>query len=452
MSSCLSGGGRAAYGFDLDIVKTAAVASSPSPRSSSHSSSPSSTLSESSNSPLAISTKKPRTQRKRPNQTYSEAAALLAKIYPNIFSTKILRNKHCGTRFTSIRDHRHYLVEPPAELLPAFPPLADAGFLLHGPATAAAEMVPPSLFDPKLVSDSLPKSCCWSPSGSDLSYADRPCSSPASCLDDGDDDFDAESILDEEVGEGIDSIMGDIKSCGDSDGGADAEGPLSYADQINPYLGHPMALKFYSGFGFGFAGNISAALRHGGGGDWWCSSATVEMQNIVPKLSKPPSPEKKKKKKKLEKLDKVEEKLNAAAAMAETGDKVDSTANSQLKSETEDPPSTTKQLSRNLKPALSLKLNYDGVLQEWSGRGSPFSETADSNESPSDIIARLSDIDLLSEAAGSSGLREASVLRYKEKRRSRLFSKKIRYQVRKVNADQRPRTKASGRFVKKDDE
>lgn len=37
--------------------------------------------------------------------------------------------------------------------------------------------------------------------------------------------------------------------------------------------------------------------------------------------------------------------------------------------------------------------------------------------------------------------REASVLRYREKRQSRLFSKKIRYQVRKLNADKRPRLK-----------
>lgn len=51
--------------------------------------------------------------------------------------------------------------------------------------------------------------------------------------------------------------------------------------------------------------------------------------------------------------------------------------------------------------------------------------------------ARLAQIDLFLEG----GLREASVLRYKEKRRTRLFSKKIRYQVRKVNADQRPRMK-----------
>jgi len=53
----------------------------------------------------------------------------------------------------------------------------------------------------------------------------------------------------------------------------------------------------------------------------------------------------------------------------------------------------------------------------------------------------LSQIDLLWENGGGSGVREASVQRYKEKRRTRLISKKIRYQVRKVNADRRPRMK-----------
>ncbi|KAK1283176.1 Zinc finger protein CONSTANS-LIKE 7 [Acorus calamus] len=42
--------------------------------------------------------------------------------------------------------------------------------------------------------------------------------------------------------------------------------------------------------------------------------------------------------------------------------------------------------------------------------------------------------------------RRDRVLRYREKRRSRLFFKRIRYQVRKLNAEQRPRSK--GRFVK----
>lgn len=41
------------------------------------------------------------------------------------------------------------------------------------------------------------------------------------------------------------------------------------------------------------------------------------------------------------------------------------------------------------------------------------------------------------------GHREASLLRYKEKRQNRLFSKRIRYQVRKLNAEKRPRIKVS---------
>lgn len=59
--------------------------------------------------------------------------------------------------------------------------------------------------------------------------------------------------------------------------------------------------------------------------------------------------------------------------------------------------------------------------------------------------ARLAEIDLF----GESGMREAIVLRYKEKRRNRLFSnsKKIRYQVRKLNADQRPRMKVKYIYV-----
>lgn len=50
-------------------------------------------------------------------------------------------------------------------------------------------------------------------------------------------------------------------------------------------------------------------------------------------------------------------------------------------------------------------------------------------------------------ATGGDRGREARVSRYREKRRTRLFSKKIRYEVRKLNAEKRPRMK--GRFVKR---
>ncbi|XP_023520465.1 zinc finger protein CONSTANS-LIKE 16-like [Cucurbita pepo subsp. pepo] len=53
----------------------------------------------------------------------------------------------------------------------------------------------------------------------------------------------------------------------------------------------------------------------------------------------------------------------------------------------------------------------------------------------------------MSTVAMGDGGREARVSRYREKRRTRLFSKKIRYEVRKLNAEKRPRMK--GRFVKR---
>jgi hypothetical protein len=49
--------------------------------------------------------------------------------------------------------------------------------------------------------------------------------------------------------------------------------------------------------------------------------------------------------------------------------------------------------------------------------------------------------------AVTGGEREARVSRYREKRRTRLFAKMIRYEVRKLNAEKRPRMK--GRFVKR---
>lgn len=44
---------------------------------------------------------------------------------------------------------------------------------------------------------------------------------------------------------------------------------------------------------------------------------------------------------------------------------------------------------------------------------------------------------------GRMKIREASVLRYKEKRHNRLFAKRIRYEVRKLNAEKRPRIKVT---------
>ncbi|KAL5581268.1 hypothetical protein UlMin_013710 [Ulmus minor] len=132
------------------------------------------------------------------------------------------------------------------------------------------------------------------------------------------------------------------------------------------------------------------------------------------------------------------------------------------------------------KGLLALKLDYEGILNAWSDKGSLFIKGESPQTVPDlqdDFFACDNTIDVLKDSLGSAGnvwkvpemasncssslktkeevgakdgwklgQREASVLRYKEKRQSRLFSKRIRYEVRKLNAEKRPRMK--GRFVK----
>ncbi|CAL9761888.1 unnamed protein product [Musa acuminata subsp. burmannicoides] len=405
MSSCLGGGGGRAYGFDLDIVKP----SSPSSGRSSDSSSPSSTLSESSNT---ISIKRARTPRKRPNQTYNEAAALLSTIYPKVFSTKSLKKLSKNPRtFASFPES--------SDLLPPFPVLGDAGFLIdkiqpEKPAAVRVELKLKVPFEKECTSPV--SNVSWEPN------------SPNPFDDD--DDFDAESILDQEVEAGIDSIMGNLNTNTPTDDDT-SEGSNHSNSGINPLLrsliGCKMGGKFELGLGFRLRRNLQRALRNSDEGYWW-RSPTVPVRDITPDINPstatatvtPPALEKKKKKK----VDKEE---------------VDGTKNSA--SATPNPP------QEKLKASLGLKLSHEEVINAWSDSGSIFSDGPDSPNSSADALARLADIDLFLDAAGVGGVREASVLRYKEKRRSRLFSKMIRYQVRKTNADRRPRMK--GRFVRR---
>ncbi|KAJ8747057.1 hypothetical protein K2173_013155 [Erythroxylum novogranatense] len=107
---------------------------------------------------------------------------------------------------------------------------------------------------------------------------------------------------------------------------------------------------------------------------------------------------------------------------------------------------------------ISLRLNYEAVITAWSSQGSPWTNGsrptlnedgcwADClNTCPKDGHLQLYG-GLRGHMRGEDGDREARVQRYKEKRRTRLFSKKIRYEVRKLNAEKRPRMK--GRFVKR---
>ncbi|KAI3931440.1 hypothetical protein MKX01_040357 [Papaver californicum] len=138
-------------------------------------------------------------------------------------------------------------------------------------------------------------------------------------------------------------------------------------------------------------------------------------------------------------------------------------------------------LSTQISPRLSLKLDYEVIMNAWSDKGSLY---IGGDFSSSQIVPDILDDPLTpdstnnvmyGDAAGSMPWkvpehhlrhdgapfidgrredhskmmeeREARVLRYKEKRQNRLFSKRIRYEVRKLNAEKRPRMK--GRFVRR---
>lgn len=125
---------------------------------------------------------------------------------------------------------------------------------------------------------------------------------------------------------------------------------------------------------------------------------------------------------------------------------------------------------KNHTQRLSLKLDYQEILNAWSGKGPLFIEGESPQTVPDlahDAANAMGDgwsgVWKVPEMGGSrssmkmeevgggegskKGQRQASVLRYKEKRQNRLFSKRIRYEVRKLNAEKRPRMK--GRFVKR---
>ncbi|KAH9287643.1 hypothetical protein KI387_031760, partial [Taxus chinensis] len=107
---------------------------------------------------------------------------------------------------------------------------------------------------------------------------------------------------------------------------------------------------------------------------------------------------------------------------------------------------------------LSLKLDYEQVLSAWSGRGSLYIQEdgrcpdmsdydSASNAIENVEVGLVPDASLIWKGAEefnvkvNNGMREARVLRYRQKRQTRLFSNKIRYQVRKLNAEKRPRLK-----------
>ncbi|XP_076942474.1 zinc finger protein CONSTANS-LIKE 16-like [Bidens hawaiensis] len=104
--------------------------------------------------------------------------------------------------------------------------------------------------------------------------------------------------------------------------------------------------------------------------------------------------------------------------------------------------------------SITLRLNYEDVINSWADQGSPWTNGTrpklNSDGSWPDFMGLQwvgNGNSPFGGVGGSDGGREARVSRYREKRRTRLFSKKIRYEVRKLNAEKRPRMK--GRFVKR---
>uniref|UniRef100_A0A0E0D5J1 CCT domain-containing protein n=1 Tax=Oryza meridionalis TaxID=40149 RepID=A0A0E0D5J1_9ORYZ len=115
------------------------------------------------------------------------------------------------------------------------------------------------------------------------------------------------------------------------------------------------------------------------------------------------------------------------------------------------PPPEREERKRK-RPEMILKLDYEGVIDSWARDGaSPWFHGErprfDPGESWPDFPAGSRGGLGAAVTAVTGGEREARVSRYREKRRTRLFAKKIRYEVRKLNAEKRPRMK--GRFVKR---
>ncbi|KAL0763223.1 hypothetical protein Bca101_079374 [Brassica carinata] len=384
MSSCLSGG--ATYTFELKTIK-----SPPSRAASSHNTpSPSSTISESNSPPFTISTRRPRTRRKRPNQTYNEAAALLSTAYPNIFSSK--RN----TLFLGIKSPLSDYEEASQLLLP-FDTIEEV-------FNPAIQTEPYQFLEKKEFSFN-----------SEVTRFESL------------DDFDAEPIIldEEEIEEGIDSFMGSNES---NDGGECT---------TMPWYG--------SSIGFGFPGNfplglgLRSSLRENDDDDAsLCRYPTVELKHISPRIQTTTTAAALADDGKSDAVDSIKSKVIVTVAVEKKKKKKKVAAAAESKS--------VEDLKTEKRVSTFLKLDYDRVLEAWSDKESPFSdEILVSHATDIDIHAMLAEIDLF----GENGMREASVLRYKEKRMNRLFSnsKQIRYQVRKLSADQRPRMK--GRFVRR---
>ncbi|GJY40367.1 hypothetical protein Tco_0427637 [Tanacetum coccineum] len=340
-------------------------------RTTSNSSSPSSTLSESSNSPLTIATRKPRTPRKRPNQTYNEAVAMLSMACPNIFTSK---------NIPKLTTYHNSLFNNSPELISVFPMTENPGFLIR----------PKSIEKPCFFMES--KEANLGQNGGEIE---------SKCVyeeigDEGLDDYDTESILDDEIEQGIDSIMGESNLVKEKD---------SIRNDVDTCYGYPM------GLGFGVRNGVRALRKCGDGN--WSNLPMVDVGSITPravgKCDKSAVGKKTKKKKLMEEL------MKSGSGFRHGNDNLS--------------------CEKGSEHGLGLKLDYDAVLNAWSDKGSPLpEEISSSSSSRSDVNARAANIDLFSK---NGGWIESGATRCMDKKKIKIVT----------SSDRRPRCK--GRFMKK---
>ncbi|CAN1229411.1 Protein CHLOROPLAST IMPORT APPARATUS 2 [Linum grandiflorum] len=331
-SPCLSGGGGGRV-FDLEIaVKSAATTTT--------TSSPSSTLSESGNcSPLAISTRrKPRsTPRKRPNQTYNEAAALLSTAYPKLFPAKHLLP---SSPASAAAFHSFNFDSADSLLLPAS---ADSRFL---PAwekvkQAKSSSAAASEVSSRDNSNSNSKEFCHGGGGIG--------SGGGGGYEEEGDDFDAESILDEEIEEGgIDSIMGNLSVVSSSNRSEESESVNVGQTTATPTTRSSFVYGYPPGFIGNGNGNGIRAFRRVD--DWW-SYPVVDVFQISPRLDSNYRP------------------ITTDEAKSKSNSKKKTKSKKKKKIEDLDDGARVDLKGKGGK--LLLKLNYDDILKAWSGKESP---------------------------------------------------------------------------------
>ncbi|XP_066375513.1 protein CHLOROPLAST IMPORT APPARATUS 2-like isoform X2 [Miscanthus floridulus] len=450
-SSCILAGGIRLP--DLEMVKAAPAAAPPRPAHSAASS----TLSEASNASAAsssatsssvaasLSLKRPRTPRKRPSQTYNEAAALLASMYPSVFPVARGKGATEAAAPPRLLGLASALADDPScsDLLPPFPvPGGQAAFLLRdlppppppltprSPAAAAARGCPSpaavssvfSEFHDPALSPATPDDAAAAPD------------EPGELDFDDDDGFDADSILcgvDEGAAEGIDGIMGKLsmENNGTSLLSSSVNCNLPRSKIIHPYLSNLMVL----GLSFRHDQSIinQALKRHSVDPEWWMCPA-IPVKDITPS---PPPPMA------MEKVTDKKTKKKSLGTIYEEGSPESANGDTGALSLPETGYTGALALPET---GLGLSLNTDRVLKAWRGRGSVFADGngPDLPLSSAHVVVKHEDSDLFPKNGTSAVIREGNILKMQRKQKPCTplpSNKQTRYY--------RPRVK--GRFVSK---